>query len=150
MPINLKDFIFHSDYTVNSLLDTYKDTITTPGSSIAAGQNITVYGIEKKVGGGRVTPIATWVMPSLPQSNMSISTGSGAPGVIKKGGYAVSTTQPTGQQPMGIWFFPFVSQNGETVKAGLKMFNNTSGALTIPVRDWQFKVSTYIVPPKTT
>lgn len=150
MAINLKDFIFHSDYTVNSLKDKFFDTVKTTAVSLGAGQNTIVYGTPRNIGSGRSVSIPTWIMPSLPQSNGAISTGSAAPGVIKKGGVAISTTQPTGQQPMGLWFFPFVAQDGQTVRAAIKIFNNTSGTLTIPARDWRFKVSTYNIPPKTT
>ena len=103
MAINPNDFLFHSDYTVNGLLDTYKETINSTAVSLAAGANLTLYGSYHDIGTSRSTSIATWVVPSLPQSNGSIASGSLAPGVLRKGGFAVSTTEPTGQQPIGIW-----------------------------------------------
>lgn len=149
MAINPNDFVFHSDYTVNGLLNSYQETLTTSAVSLAPGATLTIYGDYHDIGNARSTSVATWVVPSLPQSNGAIASGNLAPGTIRKGSFAVSTTQPTGQQPMGIWFFPFAQQSGQTVRAALKMFNNTGGTLTIPVSSWKMKISTYIVPPNT-
>lgn len=149
MGLNLNDFIFHSDYTYNGLIDSYKDVINSTAVSLGAGGNITLYGAYHDIGSARSTSVATWVVPSLPQSNGGIATGSLAPGTIRKGSFAISTTQPTGQQPMGIWFFPYAEQSGSTVRAALKIFNNTDGTLTVPAAAWQMKVSTYVVPPNT-
>lgn len=149
MALNLNDFIFHSDYTYNGLIDTYKDVVNSTAVSLAAGANIIAYGATRNIGDARSTSVATWIVPTLPQSNGGVASGNLAPGAIRKGSFAVSTTQPTGQQPMGIWFFPYVEQNGSTVRAALKMFNNTDGALTVPAAVWNMKISTYVVPPNT-
>ena len=101
MALDLNDFIFHSDYTYNGLIDSYKETINSTAVSLASGANMTLYGSYHDIGSARSTSVATWVVPSLPQSNGSIASGNLAPGAIIKGSFAVSTTEPTGQQPMG-------------------------------------------------
>ena len=149
MAINPDDFIFHSDYNVYGLLNTYQDRLTTNGGSLAANTRQTIYGDWHDVGSGRSFSTATWIVPSLPQSNVNIQSGASAVGAIKKGGNVIRTTQPTGQQPIGIWFFPYADQQGGKVRAALQMFNNDTVAVTIPTADWIMKISTYIVPPNT-
>ena len=144
MAINLDDFIFHSDYNVYGLLNTYKVTLKTTGGTIPPNTRQTIYGDWVDVGSGRSFSVATWKKPYLPQA-AGASTGVGH---IVKGGFTVRTTQPNGQQPMGIWFFPYADQQGGQVRAALQMFNNTSSTATIPTADWLMKISTYIVPPK--
>lgn len=145
MAINLDDFIFHSDYNVYGLLNTYKTTLKTNGGTIPANTSQTIYGDWVDVGSGRSFSVATWKKPALPQSAGGTNTDAGK---IVKGSFVVRTTQPTGQQPMGIWFFPYADQQGGNVRAALQMFNNTGSAATIPTADWLMKISTYIVPPK--
>ena len=149
MAINPNEFIFHSDYTVNGLLNSYQETLTTPAVQLAPETFMTIYGSHHDVGSARSTSIATWIVPKLPQVNSHIATGNLFPGVIRKGGFAVSTTQAGGQVPTGIWFFPFASQSGQSVRAAIKMFNNTSKTLNTPAAKWKMKISTYIVPPNT-
>ena len=150
MAINPNDFIFHSDYTVNGLLNSYQETLTTPAVQLAPNAVMTIYGDHHDVGSVRSTSIATWVVPSLPQVDPHAAQGYMHPGIIRKGSFAVSTTKAGGQVPTGIWFFPFAAQSGSDVRAAIKMFNNTSGTLTVPVAKWKIKISTYIVPPNTT
>lgn len=149
MAINLDDFIFHSDYNVYGLLNTYKETLQTSGGTIPANTRQTIYGPWVKIGSSRTFSVATWKMPNLPQFGGTTPTGGAAPGVLKKGGFAIRTTQATGRQPMGIWFFPYADQQGDQVRAAIQMFNNTGSSVTIPTADWLMKISTYIVPPNT-
>lgn len=149
MAINPNDFMFHSDYTVNGLLNSYQETLNTTAVSLAPGAVMTIYGDYHDIGSARSTSIASWVVPNLPQANGGVQSGSRAPGAIQKGSFHVSTSEPTGQQPMGIWFFPYAAQSGQSVRAAIKMFNNTSTTLTVPVAAWKMKISTYIVPPNT-
>lgn len=58
MAINPNDFIFHSDYTVNGLLSSYQETLTTPGVQIAPNASMTIYGDYHDIGNARSTPIA--------------------------------------------------------------------------------------------
>lgn len=150
MAINPKDFLFHSDFTVNSLISTYKDTINSVSESLAANTSKSYYGPWHDVGPARIVSVPTWIVPTLPQVNPALSQGQYAPGAIRRGGFTVSTTQTGGGQPTGIWFLPFVEQDNGKVRAGLRAFNNTTIARNIPPAVWLIKVSTYLVPPKTT
>lgn len=147
MAINPNDFIFHSDYTINGLLSSYQETLTTPGVQIAPNTSMTIYGDYHDIGNARSTPVASWIVPSLPQVHSSIATGSLQPGSIRKGGFAVSTSQAGGHNPVGIYFFPFALQSGHSVRSAIKIFNNSSKILTVPVAKWKMKISVYIVPP---
>lgn len=149
MAINPNDFIFHSDYTVNGLLSSYKETLTTSAIQLAPGATFILYGTHHDIGSSRSVSVATWVVPNLPQTKPGFQIASLTPGSIKKGGAVVSTSEVGGHQPLGVWFFPFAYQSGSTVQAAIKMFNNSSVVLTVPVAEWKMKISTYIIPPNT-
>lgn len=149
MAINPNDFIFHSDYTINGLLNTYQETLTTFGMQLVPGATFTIYGAHHDIGNARSTSVATWVVPNLPQTKPGVQVGSLTPGSIKKGGFTVSTSEVGGQQLLGVWFFPFAHQSGSTVQAAIKILNNSSVVVTVPVATWKMKISTYIIPPNT-
>lgn len=144
MAINIDDFLFHSDYLPYPRIGGHLDTISVSGT-INANQNLYFYGSEiVDVGTDKTQSVIRWKVPSsawVPALNEEMQVG-----VWKKGGYGVNKQGTQGQQPTGIYVFPFVDVKNGKARAALKLFNNQTTTLTIPATTFETGVSTYAIP----
>lgn len=144
MPINPNDFLFHSDYLPYPRQGGMLDTVSVAGS-INAGATIFFYGSKTmKVGTGKTQSVIRWKVPSsawVPAINDEMQVG-----VWKKGQYGVNKQGTQGQQPTGIWCFPFVDVQNGVARAGIKLYNNQTTTLTIPTTTFETGISTYSIP----
>lgn len=143
MAINRNNFIFHSDYLPFPISKKFNSSITVSGS-LTSGQRRTYYGPWEKVNSKSILPTALWKVPNV--AGWRSSGGTGRAGVWSEGRFIVNQQGTQGQQPMGIWAFPYVEAKDGQVRAAIQLFNNQSSTLTIPTATFDFRVTAFVVP----
>jgi len=144
MPININDFMFHSDYLPYPRTESHLSTVSVSGN-INAGQNITYYSATLvDIGTDKTQSVIRWKVPStawVAALNEEMQVG-----VWKKGREAINKQGVQGQQPTGIWCFPFVDVQNGKARAAIKLYNNQTTALTIPTTTFETGITTYSIP----
>lgn len=144
MPINPNDFLFHSDFLPYPRTSGWMDNVSVNGS-LNAGATTIFYGSKTvDIGTGKTQSVARWKVPSAAwvaaiNDEMQV-------GVWKKGSYGVNKQGTQGQQPTGIWCFPFVDVQNGKARLAVKLYNNQTTTLTIPTTTFELGASTYSIP----
>lgn len=144
MALNPNDFIFHSDYLPYPRINAFTDKVTVSGS-LNAGASITFFGSKTiDVTQDKSQSVIRWKVPSA--SWVTALNEEMQVGVWKKGRTAVNKQGTQGQNPTGIWAFPYVDVQSGKARAAIKLFNNQTTTLTIPTTTFDTGVSTYSIP----
>lgn len=144
MPINPNDFIFHSDFLPYPRIEGHESLVYVSGT-LAAGTSAIFYSPTiVDTGGGKTQSVIRWKVPS--SSWVTAANPEMQVGVWKKGSSAVNKQGTQGQQPTGIWAFPFVDVQNGKARAAIRLYNNQTTTLTIPTTTFETGISTYSIP----